>query len=255
VPGEGTRASRSRGALTARKTYPFIRYRIVPSIAPSRSILSVGPTQGHEMNLDYLGDALDHWKGSLLEFLRGEGALRDLAVDPMATDVSRWTAGDFAVFARLLRVQDDQVLRHNFPLAVRSGYFGEVRHRGDLFLDPDTGIDTGGLSPIAKYVKPADIAFLLQRPRARVLAVYQHVRAQKTSERVNACMASVAREIPDLDWCSYESGGVAMLFFARDEPNRIQAIRLAIERLLGRHADRRLRMGPTIRGGPTTRCT
>ena len=202
------------------------------------------------MNLDYLGDALDHWKGSLFAFLQGEGALRDLAVDAMATDASHWTAGDFALYARLLRVRDDQVIRHSFPLAVRTGYFAEVRHRGDLFLDPDTGIDTGGLSPIAKYVKPTDLAFLLERPRARVLAVYQHVRAQKACERVDSCMVSVAREMPDVAWCSYESGTVAMLFLSRDEPNRVQAIRLGLERLLGGQAERRVRMGPSIAGRP-----
>ena len=201
------------------------------------------------MNLDYLGDALDHWKGSLFAFLQGEGVLRDLVVDPMATDALEWTAGDFALYARLLRVSDDQIIRHAFPLAVRSGYFAELRHRGDLFLDPDTGIDTGGGSPIAKYLKPIDIASLLDGAMARVLAVYQHVRARKTCDRVDACLASVTREVPDVTWCSYESGTVAMLFLSRD-PNRVQSIRLALERLLGRHAERRVRVEPSVAGRP-----
>ena len=81
------------------------------------------------MNLDYLGDALDHWKGSVFAFLQGEGALRNLAVDAMATDASPWNAGDFAVYARLLRVRDDQIIRHSFPLVA-----------GALAISPRWGI-------------------------------------------------------------------------------------------------------------------
>jgi len=40
------------------------------------------------MNLRYLGDALDHWKGSLFESLQQANILHDFAVDAMASD---WT--------------------------------------------------------------------------------------------------------------------------------------------------------------------
>ena len=113
------------------------------------------------MNLMYLGDALDHWKGSLFEFLQAEQLLRDFAVDPMATDGHFWEDTDFALFARLLRINANQILRHEFPLVQRAPYFNEIDHAGDLFLDPDTGIQTGGNGHPAKYVKPHELAGLL----------------------------------------------------------------------------------------------
>ena len=38
------------------------------------------------MNREYLGDALDHWKGSMLSNLQAAGLLHHLAVDMMASD-------------------------------------------------------------------------------------------------------------------------------------------------------------------------
>ena len=42
------------------------------------------------MNLKFLGDALDHWKGSLLQWMRTEKLLVDLKVDLMATEATNW---------------------------------------------------------------------------------------------------------------------------------------------------------------------
>lgn len=194
------------------------------------------------MNLAYLGDALDHWKGSLFEFLVGERLLRDFAVDPMATDGDQWTPDDFALFARLLRIGEPQILRHKSSLAARSRYFAEIEHRGDLFLDPDTGIDTGGGSPVEKYLKPRELAALLESPKTRVVAVYQHVRAQKTRVRVDACLRVLIDVVGGAGWCSYESGTVAMLFLSHDAARTI-TIAEAFGRLLGRHAEGRVRRG------------
>ena len=193
------------------------------------------------MNLAYLGDVLDHWKGSLFEFLKAERLLRDLAVDPMANDGDKWTADDFALFARLLHVTKSQILRHESPLATRVRYFAEITHKGDLFLDPDTGIDTGGGSPIDRYVKPRELASLLGAD-GRVVAVYQHVRAQKTCVRVDGCLRAIADVVGGAGWCSYESGTVAMLLLSRD-PARTTAIAKGFGRLLGKHAAGRVRTG------------
>jgi hypothetical protein len=38
------------------------------------------------MNLKFIGDAFDHWKGSLLGELAEADLLSDLAIDPMLTD-------------------------------------------------------------------------------------------------------------------------------------------------------------------------
>lgn len=42
------------------------------------------------MNLKFLGDALDHWKDSLLQWMRTEKLLVDLKVDLMATEATNW---------------------------------------------------------------------------------------------------------------------------------------------------------------------
>ena len=154
------------------------------------------------MNLEYLGDALDHWKGSLFEYLRAEGLLRDFAVDPMATDRDRWNEADFFLFARLLRIRRNQIIPHEASLLTRDKYFAEIVHGGDVFLDPDTGIATSGSSQIAKYVRPRELATLLGSARGRVVAVYQHVRAQKACVRVDRCLAAIGEEIDDAGWCS-----------------------------------------------------
>jgi hypothetical protein len=198
------------------------------------------------MNLAYLGDALDHWKGALFQFLTADGLLRDFAVDSMATDGPEWTTDDLALFARLLHVTESQIVRHKAPLAARNKYFAEITHGGDLFLDPDTGIDTGGGSPIEKYIKPNELADLLQKPGRRVVAVYQHVRAQKTCVRVDGCLRALAAVFGGTGWCSYESGTVAMLFLSRDTA-RTSAIAKGFCSLLGKHAKGRVRSGVTER--------
>src|SRR6266542_4206536 len=95
------------------------------------------------MNLTFLGDALDHWKGSLFESLSRAGILRNFAVDPMASDLPAWRPEDFLLFAQLLRVDRSQIVEHQADLGDRSRYFAEITHSGDLFLDPDTGVATG----------------------------------------------------------------------------------------------------------------
>ncbi len=91
------------------------------------------------MNLQYLGDALDHWKGAILDFLQTRNQVSNLGVDAMATDCDDWNTDDHDLFASLLHVETSQILRHSQSLvANRSGYFNEITHQGDLFLDPDT---------------------------------------------------------------------------------------------------------------------
>lgn len=192
------------------------------------------------MNLRYLGDALDHWKGSLLHFLSSEQLLSRLAVDPMATDGDMWTASDYGLFARLLRVQDSQILRHRTRVSDREHYFAEIDHNGDLFLDPDTGIDTGRASPAANYIRPAELARLLVAEESRVISVYQHIRGRQCTARVDACISALAVECDRFGWCSYESATVAMLFMSRNA-GRTAAIANGFGGLLGRHVKLRVR--------------
>ncbi len=195
------------------------------------------------MNLEYLGDALDHWKGSLFEYLQTEGVLRDFAVDPMAADRKHWNEADFSLFARLLRIKRKQIILHKESLeSSRDKYFAEIVHGGDIFLDPDTGIKTSGSSQIAKYVRASELASLLRSAVGRVVAVYQHVRAQKTCMRVDVCLEAVKEKIDGFGWCSYESPTVAMIFLC-DDDMRTTCIERALGSLLGRHAERRVRSG------------
>ena len=189
------------------------------------------------MNLAFLGDALDHWKGSLFESLQKGGIVRDFAVDPMASDLAAWSSGDFALFSTLLRIDRSQVISHSQPLSDRKGYFLEIQHRGDLFLDPDTGIATG--KPSVQHVTPVEIAGLLESAD-RLLAIYQHVRAQRVAGRVDAVCAAIRSKSPEVPWCSYESGTVAMIFVAR-KSERIASVRSHFGELLGRHATGRIR--------------
>jgi hypothetical protein len=194
------------------------------------------------LNRKYLGDALDHWKGSLFEHLQALGVLRDFAVDPMASDLRDWQPQDFSLFAKLLRVNPNQVIKHQCSLRERSKYFAELSHVGDVFLDPDTGIATGPVADLTQYVRPQEIKDLIAKSAGRLVAVYQHVRAQRVSVRVDAVLAVLSGNASASGWCSYESGTVAMLFLARDV-ERVGAVRRAFSELLGSHADGRIRFG------------
>jgi hypothetical protein len=193
------------------------------------------------MNLLHLGDALDYWKGSLFENLISTNALSNLAVDAMATDVASWTPDDYALYARLLRVACDKLIHHERPLDDTVAYFEEIQCTGDLFLDPDIGILPKSACRSRQHISPMIITGFLHTPRSRVVAVYQHIRAQKTDIRVDSCVARVLDVSGPTGWCSYESSTVAMLFFSVDT-DRIIKLHSALHALLGSRADQRIRL-------------
>lgn len=197
------------------------------------------------MKLAHLGDALDHWKGSLFNFLQAVGVLRNFAVDPLATDAENWTPQVFAVYAHLLRVESHQVLQHEIRIADnRQGYFQEVldADSGDLFIDPDTGVATGRVRHPMKYVMPAEIRQLLGNGGGRIVAVYQHAaRRRRIADRVDQVLEAI-RDHRGVGWCSYESTTVAMLFLSRDS-GRATAVAEHFRRILGPRADGRIRFG------------
>jgi len=196
---------------------------------------------GESLNLQFLGDALDYWKGALFASLREAKAFRNFAVDPMASDIERWRQEDFKLFARLLQVSPSQVIRHRASLHHRAAYFGEISHQGDLFLDPDTGVSTGRVREQRRYIRPTEIRQLLDTSPKRLLAIYQHVRAQRVADRVDAVLNTVGHQISDLCWCSYEATTVAMLFLARTRA-RTMPVAEHFATLLGRHAGGRIRV-------------
>ncbi len=95
------------------------------------------------MNLEFLGDASDHWKGALFVSLRKAMVLNDFAADTMATDQESWREEDRKLYASLLRIKQSLVIRHTTTLGYRAKYIDELAHKGDLFLDPDTGVAAG----------------------------------------------------------------------------------------------------------------
>jgi len=192
------------------------------------------------MRLDFLGDALDHWKGSLFESLCASELLLDFAADPMASDQLLWKPADFNVYAGLLRIAPGQIIRHRVTLRDRVKYFNEISHRGDLFLDPDTGVATGRVKE--KHVSPLEIGQLLDDPANRLLVTYQHsARGKSIACRVDEVMDALERELGPLRGCSYESPTVAMLFLARVS-RRIVAIEKHFRSSLGLRAEGRIRV-------------
>lgn len=192
------------------------------------------------MNLNFLGDALDHWKGSLFESLQEAQVLRDFAVDPMASDLGSWNSEDFLILARLLRITPAQIIQHQVSLQERARYFGEILHRGDLFLDPDTGVATRRVKDLPRYVNPQEIGVLLDASPDRLLAVYQHVRAQRVADRIDTVLTTLRNQIGEVSWCTYESPTVAMMFLTR-APARTTQVAEHFASLLGRHAAGRIR--------------
>ena len=191
------------------------------------------------MNLAFLGDALDHWKGSLFGSLQQSNLLQNFAVDAMASDWTAWQPEDVSLFAHLLKIDKSQVIQHNVGLANRKVYFEEIEHTGDLFLDPDTGVATGKVKNISQYVTPSEIAQLL-RESERLVVVYQHVRAQAVSRRVNSVCQALSSAANECHWSSYESGTVAMMFLSRSR-SRVTEVAEHFAGVLGRHAVGRIR--------------
>ena len=192
------------------------------------------------MNLQFLGDALDHWKGSVFETLQQESALRDFLVDPMASDAPVWKPADSQLFARLLRIEQRQLVSHSHDLCRdRAQYFAEIPSMGDLFLDPDTGIKTGHVTRIEQYLLPTELFEAMDRGQERVVVVYQHVRAKRTRERVEEVLAALNEKDRQFYCTSYESGTVALLFLSRHR-SRIGAVRDCFLQFLGAHASNRI---------------
>jgi len=191
------------------------------------------------VNLSFLGDALDHWKGSLFESLQQAGVLRNFAVDAMASDWPAWQPEDVSLFSRLLKIDESQLIKHSVGLATREPYFDDIQHTGDVFLDPDIGVATGRVKNVNQYVRPSEIGLLLH-DRDRLLAVYQHVRAQAVSQRVDTVCRALNGAIDGCNWSSYESGTVAMMFLSRSY-QRVAEVTTHFRQLLGRHAIGRVR--------------
>jgi hypothetical protein len=104
------------------------------------------------MKLTYLGDAFDHWKGSVIAHLGR--ILHGLRIVPMFTDLLNaghpWTDELIAMYASLLQSPNGVVMSdRRLDRDSRVGYFSDKRLEGefDLFLDPDRGLCRNGRDP------------------------------------------------------------------------------------------------------------
>lgn len=181
------------------------------------------------MNIRHLGDAHDHWKGSLIGML--EPVLREIHVLPMFTDDSPeavWTDERLNLYARLLRVPATRVLHRQlrFTHQTRADYFQkaeELNPRFDLFADPDTGIATGRKgSP--KHVALQEMARLLPPSSSRLLLVYQH--SSRATDYIKDCLKklSSAAALRGCHFFAYWAGNVSMVFASRDK-SRVSEVR------------------------------
>lgn len=158
----------------------------------------------------------------------------------MLTDPEDWRAADFQLYSDLLQIRPDQVLQHKRKLREdREKYFTEVVHAGDLFVDPDTGIALRPVGYAEKYIKVSEIHQLLGEKLPRILCIYQHVRAQKTKDRVSELVLALVGVNTRIHCCSYETPTVAMLFISKKQ-SRIEQMNKYFKNYLGRHADRRV---------------
>ena len=194
------------------------------------------------MNLRFLGDALDYWKGSLFVRLQKAGILEDLSVDPMLTDPEHWHALDFRLYADLLQIRLDQILQHERNLKEdREEYFAEVTHAGDLFIDPDTGIALGYAHHAEKYIRVKEVHQLLGGKLTRILCVYQHIGREKTRDRVGKLISALGEFSARSYYCSYETPTVAIIFVSKEQ-SRLEQVNDYFKNYLGRHADMRVKI-------------
>ena len=105
-------------------------------------------------------------------------------------------------------------------------------------LDPDTGIATSRVNKPCQYLRPSELHTLLGAHPSRIVAVYQHIRAIPTRERLKRIVSARRSSAKPFYCCSYESPTVAMMFFSRDA-SRIHAIHQNYAALLGRHTAKR----------------
>jgi hypothetical protein len=165
------------------------------------------------MNLDHLGDALDHWKGSLIELVCPEG----VRAVPMLTDRDRWTEQHIETYARLLHLRPEDILKKEesdlFSSKTRDTYFRDLGQH-DLFLDPDTGIAPDDKHAEKKHIRTSEITGLLSAAPLRMLLIYQHASRDKGGLRKK--LNSLHKSLNGFDIFAYDSGPVSMLIITQD---------------------------------------
>jgi len=168
------------------------------------------------MNRAHLGDALDHWKGSVIELNGG----KDVRVVPMFTDNNPWSEEQIEAYARLLRLNRGHVLNKATPFTVktRHDYFSDLGE-DDLFLDPDTGI---ARKPGPRHIGCREISDLLPVTSSRMILIYQH--ASRSKKGLTDKLDLLSHCLKGCEMFAYNSGSVAMVVISRDSTRLQQAL-------------------------------
>lgn len=172
------------------------------------------------MKLAHLGDALDHWKGSLIELI-GEKRVR---VVPMLTDRDGWTEQQIETYARLLHLKPKDVLKKDihFSSRTRRVYFCDLGEH-DLFLDPDTGIASDEKAK-KEHVRLSEIAGLLPESGSRMLLIYQHASRKKDGLREKLNLLQSTEGLRGCDMFAYDSGAVSMVVISQNRERSVRAL-------------------------------
>jgi hypothetical protein len=187
------------------------------------------------MKKEFIGDALDHYKGSILKLLSSDDLLENLAIEPMITDDNAWTPDEISLYLRLLCAPENtQIIHKGKPfLGNRKKYFAEINQTGDVFLDPDTGVTTSKVSP--GHIKATELNIILNEDRMNksVLIVYQHnAIGRKFEERIKEIVEHVLAVIEKGCCTTYEGRQVGMIFLSKNE-DRIKLIHQRFKEFLG----------------------
>jgi hypothetical protein len=192
------------------------------------------------MRLDYLGDSLDHWKGSLLGRLRAENLLRPLRVVPMLTDGALWSATHHAVYcAHLGLAVSDLISTKVFDGNVRADYFKHAAEQAcrdsDLFIDPDKGIEPSRCKK--EHVSLLNLCSLATGDR--LLLVYEQTKAYGSNYASHVDKLSSRLGAASLFSVFWTGRQVAMAAISRDA-SRVAAIRRHWHSIVGPLAERRI---------------
>jgi hypothetical protein len=180
----------------------------------------------------YLGDALDFWKSTALDWLRrSRRGSSSLKVLPMFSDAG-WREKELALYAELLGADRRHLLStERVPERTRDRvtYFGPFvgRNMGDVFVDPDSGVSPS--APSARHISPKEVAALSTGDN--VVAIYQHrPRGEAASGWLNRYRRLLATA--DARVIGYESAQVGMLFTTQS-PRRHRDLRSYLASRLG----------------------
>jgi len=183
------------------------------------------------MKIDHLGDALDHWKGSIL--LQSSQWTKDLKAEPMITydpDKDHWNREEFMVYSRLLGLPLTHVLQHEWKQSNRCEYFKETQRQveGDIFVDPSTGIEPNNFD--RNHIRVEELLGLMKQDN--LVLLYQHRRQGGKLRQTIEQVVKQIHAVQKVCGFTYEATSVAMLFLSRS-PERLTPIREHLEKLLG----------------------